>query len=208
MNYPRVNLLKKSEQRYQGVVSRRFLWVSIVVIPILFITLLSGIKLVQYASAQSSLKSNREIWKNLEPRLERYKEERSSLVANQQALDLIEGWQGTQVTISELLTEIQTSVPVNVQLTRLSIQHDLGKSIYSKPTDFSQDYTFTVQGTAHGERAEAVVITLLKDLLKTEHMGATFKSIKLGSMRKRTGKDGQAIQEFRLVGSSAVGGGQ
>ena len=208
MNYPRVNLLKKSEQRYQGVVGRRFVWVSLVVTPILFITLLSGIKLVQYASAQSSLKSNREIWKNLEPRLERYKEERSSLAVNQQAMELIQSWKGTQVAVSGLLTEIQASVPANVQLTRLSIQHELGKTVYAKPTDFSHEYSFTVQGTAQGERAEDVVIALLKDLLKTEHMGDTFKSIKLGSMRKRTGKDGHAMQEFRLVGSSAAGGGQ
>ncbi len=205
MNYPRVNLLKKSEQRYQGVVSRRFLLVCIVVTPILFITSLSGIKLVQYSSVQSSLKSNREIWVSLEPRLEQYKEERSSLMANKRALELIAGWQGTQVPISELLTEIQGSIPESVQLTRLSIRSEPGTPVYTKSADFSKDYTFVVQGSAQGERAEDVVIALLKDLLKTERMGAVFKSVKLGPMRKRVGKDGQTTQIFRLDGSSAEG---
>ncbi len=208
MNYPRVNLLKKSEQRYQGVVSRRFLLVCIVVTPILFITSLSGIKLVQYTSVQSSLKSSRELWVGLEPRLEQYKDERRSLVANQRALELIAGWQGTQVPISELLTEIQGSVPATVQLTRLSIRSELGTSVYAKPTDFSKDYTLMVQGGAQGEQAEDVVIALLKDLLKTERMGTVFKSVKLGSMRKRVGRDGQTTQVFHLDGSSAEGGGK
>lgn len=208
MNYPRVNLLKKSEQRYQGAVSRRFILVSMVVTPILFITILSGIKLVQYTSVQSSLKSNREMWAVLEPRLASYMKERQGLSANQKAKELIDGWKGTQVPVSELLTEIQDSVPESIQLTRLTIRHESEKSAYDKPADFSMDYTLALQGAAQGERAEEVVISLLKDLLKTERMGATFKSAKLGSMRKRVGKDGQTMQEFRLDGSSAEGGSQ
>ncbi len=208
MNYPRVNLLKKSEQRYQGAVSRRFVLVCVVVVPILFITALSGIKLIQYTSVQSSLKSNRELWTSLEPRLESYMNERKSLSENQRAMELIEGWQGTQLPLSDLLAEIQDSVPENVQLTRVAIRNESGKSVYDKPTDFSKDYSLAVQGVAQGERAEEVVIALLKDLLKTEHMGATFKSAKLGSMRKRIGAEGQTMQEFRLDGSSVKGGGR
>lgn len=208
MNYPRVNLLKKSEQRYQGVVSRRFLLVCIVVTPILFIASFSGIKLVQYTSVQSSLKSNREIWVGLEPRLEQYQDERRCLVANQQALELIAGWQGTQVPISELLSEIQGSVPANVQLTRLSIRSDPGTSGYAKLADFSKEHTLVFQGIAQGDRAEEVVIGLRKELLKTARMGVIFDSVKLGSMRKRVGKDGQISQVFHLDGSSAEGGGK
>lgn len=207
MNYPRVNLLKKNEQRYQGAVSRRFVLVCVVVVPILFITTLSGIKLIQYTSVQSSLKSNRELWASLEPRLKSYMAERKSLSENQRAMELIEGWKDTQLPLSNLLSEIQDSVPANVQLTRVSIRNESGKSVYDKPTDFSKEYSLAIQGVAQGERAEEVVIALLKDLLKTEHMGATFESAKLGSMRKRIGTDGQTMQEFRLDGSSAKGGG-
>jgi hypothetical protein len=208
MNYPRVNLLKKSEQRYQGAVSRRFLLACIVVTPILFITLLSGVKLIQYSSVQSSLKSSGEVWMGLKSRLALYKDEQKSLATNRRALELIAGWKGTQIPLSELLIEIQGAVPANIQLTRLAIRSEPETSIYDKPEDFTLNYTLVVQGIAQGDRAEEVVIGLRKELLKTERMGAAFDSVTLGSMRKRVGRDGKAMQEFSLDGSGAEGGGQ
>lgn len=206
MNYPRVNLLKKSEQRYQGAVSRRFLLVSIVVTPILFITILSGVKLIQYTAVQSNLKSSREIWENLSPRLELYKEEQRSLGANNQAMELITSWRSTQVGFSKLLTELQTTVPSGIQLTRMAIRSEPKTSIYENPEDFPLDYTLTIQGVAEGERAEDAVISLRKGLLKPEHMRSTFESVKLSSMRKRTGMSGQSMREFSLEGAGTKGG--
>lgn len=208
MNYPRVNLLKKSEQRYQGVVSRRFFLVSIVVTPILFITILSGVKLVQYTAVQSNLKSSREIWSNINPRLNLYTEERRSLSANQRALELITSWQGTQVDYSKLLGEIQVAVPAAIQLTRLAIRSEPKTSVYENPEFFSMDHTLTIQGVAEGERAEDAVIGLRKGLLEPEYMGSTFESIKLSSMRKSVGKAGKSMREFRLEGASSRGEGQ
>jgi hypothetical protein len=205
MKYPRVNLLKKSEQRYQGAVSRRFLLVSIVVTPILFITIFSGVKLIQYTSVQSNLKLSREVWSRLSPRLDLYKEEQRSLSANKQAMELIAGWRGTQVAHSILLTEIQGTIPSGVQLTRLAIRSELKTSVYRNPEDFPLDYRLTIQGVAEGARAEDAVIGLRKGLLKPEYMGSTFESIKLSSMRKRTGKGGQSMREFRLEGSGTKG---
>lgn len=208
MKYPRVNLLKKSEQRYQGAVSQRFLLVCIVVTPILFITILSGIKLIQYTAAQSNLKSSREVWAGLKPRLALYKDEQRSLATNKRALELIAGWQGTRMPLPGLLSEIQDSVPANIQLKRLALRSDPEKSIYDKPADFAMDHTLTVQGVAQGDRAEDVVIGLRKDLLKTERMGATFESVKLGYMRKSSRRDGQTMREFSLDGLGTEGDGQ
>lgn len=208
MNYPRVNLLKKSEQRYQGAVSRRFLLVSIVVTPILFIAILIGVKLVQYTAVQSNLKASREIWSNLSPRLNLYTEERRSLSANQRVMELITSWQGTQVEYSKLLGEIQATVPSAIQLTRLAIRSEPKISLYENPENFSLDHTLTIQGMAEGERAEDAVIGLRKGLLEPEYMGSTFESIKLSSMRKSVGKAGQSMREFSLEGASAKGEGQ
>jgi len=208
MNYPRVNLLKKSEQRYQGAVSRRFLLVSIVVTPILFITILSGVKLVQHTAVQSNLKSSREIWSNLSPRLNLYTEERRSLSANQRVLELITSWQGTQVDYSKLLGEIQATVPSAIQLTRLAIRSEPKTALDENHGNFSLDHTLTIQGVAEGERAEDAVIGLRKGLLQPEYMGSIFESIKLSSMRKSVGKEGQSMREFSLEGASAKGEGQ
>ncbi len=208
MKYPRVNLLKKSEQRYQGAVSRRFMLVTLVVAPILFIALLSGIKLIQYAGIRSSLKSSREIWERLEPRLNLYKEEQRSRVSCKQALELFKGWQGTQVSLSSLLAEIQATVPASIQLKRLAIRSEQKTSVYGKPADFVLDYTLMLQGVAEGDRAEDAVIGLRKDLIEPSYMGSVFESVRLASMSKRAGKDGQSMREFTLEGSGRKGGGQ
>lgn len=208
MKYPRVNLLKKSEQRYQGAVSRRFLLVGIVVAPILFITLLSGVKLIQYNNVQSELKSSRERWVELEPRLMLCNEEQRNLAANQRVLGLIAGWQDSKIPYSKLLDEIQESLPATIQLSRLSFSSKSETSIYDTPADFIVDHLLTMRGVVQGDRPEDEIFGLRKDLLKTECMGKTFKSLKLGPIGKRSGKEGQSIREFSLGGSSAEGDGQ
>lgn len=207
MNYPRVNLLKKSEQRYQGAVSRRFLLSSIVVVPILFVTILSSIKLVQYTAVKSQLTSSQELWAGLEPRLERYKEEQRGLAGNKRGLELISAWQESKVPLSQLLNEIQDTVPEGVQLQRMAIRCDLKKSVYDKPEDFALDYALTVQGVAQGDRAEDAVISMVKALLEPATMGATFDSVELGSMRKRMNREGETLREFSLSGSRTEGDG-
>ena len=208
MKYPRVNLLKKSEKRYQGVVSHRFLLVSIIVTPILIITIFSGIKLIQYTSVRSSIKTNNEIWNGLKPRLALYKEEQRSLAANKRALVLIAKWKDEQVPLSQLLNEIQDSVPGGIQFTRLAIRGERNANSKSDPDDFTLNYSLTVQGLSMGERAEDAVIGLRKDLLRPDLMKAMFDSVELGYMRKRSGKSGQVGREFSLEGLSSTGDGQ
>ena len=205
MKYPRVNLLKKNEQRYQGVVSRRFMLISVVVTPVLFIAILSGVKLIQFTGVQSSLKSSREIWEDLNPRLSLYKDEQRGLNANRDAMTLIDGWKSTQISPSGLMSEIQSEVPLNIQITRLSIRSDPKVSVYDDIEDFSMDYKLVLQGVSQGDLAENAVIGLRKSLLKTELMRNTFESVKLVSMRKRMGLDGQNMREFKLEGATNEG---
>jgi hypothetical protein len=205
MKYPRVNLLKKSEQRYQGAVSRRFMLISIVATPIFLIAILSGVKLIQFGGVQSNLKSSREIWVDLKPRLSLYEDEQRGLNTNKEALALIEGWKNTQVSQHGLISEIQVVVPGNIQLTRLSIRSQPGTSIYAEPEDFGLKYKLMLQGIAEGSRAENSVIGLRRNLLDMDLMKATFESVKLASLRKRSGKEGQNMREFLLEGFSPEG---
>jgi len=208
MNYPRVNLLKKSEERYQGAVSRRFMLVSIVVTPILFIAILSGGKLIQYGGVQADLGASREIWKTLEPRLAVARDQQRGLKANRQAIELINGWQGSQVSMEGLLLDIQKTIPENVQLTRISIRGEVNASVYRDVDELGLDYSLALQGMSQGAQAEDAVIHLRKDLLTREHLSATFDSLKLISMRKRKGRDGENMREFSFKGLGAKGEGK
>jgi hypothetical protein len=208
MNYQRVNLLKKSEQRYQGVVSRRFVLISIVATPLLVIALISAVKLVQYAGVQSELRASREIWRTLEPKLAVSNEEKKGLRNHRQILSLFEGWQASQAPVIELLEGIQDSVPDNIQFTRLSLRSDLTRALYETPDDMVLNYKLVIEGLSQGEMAEADVIRLQRALLATEVVESSFASIKLTAMRKRQDANRITMREFRLEGSMQQGGTQ
>ncbi|NNJ70130.1 MAG: hypothetical protein HKP10_02445 [Kiritimatiellales bacterium] len=199
MSGPRVNFLKKSEQRYQGAVSRRFMLVGVVVTPIVVIALLSSIKLVQYTSVKSDLKTSREIWADLEPRLELFKNENRGLVTNHKVMELLDGWQNSQASLVGLLTDIQDAVPANIQFTRLSIRSAMKSSTYDSPEDMQLAYDLIVEGISQGDEAETEVLRLPRELLAAEEVSTTFDSLKLASMRKRSGGGASNQREFRLV---------
>lgn len=208
MNYPRVNLLRKSEQRYQGAVSRRFMTISIVVTPILLIAVLSGIKLVQYAGVQSDLKASKEIWVRLEPKLALFNEENHGLAANRQVLTLFEGWQKSQLPMVALMDEIQATVPGNVQFSRFVLRSEVAPGVYESAEEMKLDFRLQIDGTSQGERAEEDVWRFHKDLLITRGVGEAFDAVDLTNMRKRESRDGLTLREFRIVGANEKGGAQ
>jgi hypothetical protein len=203
MIYPRVNLLKKSEQRYQGAVSRRFILISAVVAPILLIAILSGVKLIQYSGVKSELTTSRELWKDLEPKLTLFKDKNRGLVVNRNVLELFEGWNNSQASFVELLDDIQGTVPGQIQFTRLSVRSDSAEPVYTAADEMQLKFELVIEGRSQGELAENYVIDLQKDLLGREKIASTFDSIKLSSMRKRQSVSGESLREFRLEGRTA-----
>ncbi|MBN2162626.1 MAG: hypothetical protein JXR25_10525 [Pontiellaceae bacterium] len=205
MNSPRVNLLKKSEQRYQGAVSRRFIMVSAVVTPILLIAVLSGIKLVQFTGVQSDLRAKKELWAEMQPRLEVYKEENRSLAANRSILELFEGWEASQISIVEIMEDIQDIVPVNMQFTRLVVRGNVAPGTYANAEEMGVDFKLQVDGLALGDRAEEDVWRFHKEMLSTESIASVFDFIDLSDMRKRLSNDGSSSREFSIIGSNKEG---
>lgn len=206
MTYPRVNLLKKSEQRYEGAVSRSFILLCGIGAPALLILLIIGLCFAHSASIKYQLKSSQALWENLEPRLTAHTQGNQGLSTNQKLLDLFSGWESSQASFVDLLNDVQGSVPGTVQFNRLSIRAGESKAIYKTATELQLDYNLIIEGVAHGSQAENQVIALQKDLLASERVGNTFDSLKLDSMRKRTDSDGENMREFRLVGEAGEGG--
>lgn len=206
MKSPRVNLLKKNEQRYQGAVSRRFIMVSLVITPIVLVAVLSTVKLVQYTGIQAQLKASRAIWVDLEPRVELYKSEQSGLTANRKIMDVLDSWKRAQGSFALLLDEIRDDVPENIQISHLSIRGTLASSLYAEPEDAAINYSMSIEGVSQGDLAEKQVIRLQKDLLDSKHVSSAFATLKLASMRKNSRRGDVKIREFRLEGENPEGG--
>ncbi|MEN7972990.1 MAG: hypothetical protein ABFR47_04055 [Verrucomicrobiota bacterium] len=206
MSFPRVNLLKRSERRYQGVVSRKFMQVGIVVSSILFLSLFVGLRLVQYAGLQSNLRGSRIVWESLEPRLAVAKEQQRVLATNRQVLELLDAWRKSQVPMEGLLLDIQEAIPENVQLMRISLRSNAKNSIARNADELKLGYSLTLQGVSQGEQAENAVINLRKGLQERDHLSTFFDSLKLVSMRKRQGRSGENMREFSFEGLAAEDG--
>jgi len=203
MTYPRVNLLTQNERRYQGAVSRKFIFICAVAAPILLIAILSSIKLIQYSGVKSSLAASRSLWGDTEPRLKLFREENRGLVNNRQALELFEGWEKSQSSLVRLLDEIQNTVPSQIQFTRLSVRSAPTPAFYSSADAMPLTFSLEIEGQAQGKQAENYVIGMRKDLLACEQIGSTFDSIKLVSMRKRSSSKGESLRDFKLEGVTA-----
>ncbi len=208
MSYPRINLLKKSEQRYQGVVSRRFTVVTAMVTPILFVALFCGIKLLQYHNVHSEMVVCRDLWTDYEPRLASYKKEKRFLKSNHQILTLFKGWEDSQLPLVSLLNEIQDIVPGNIQFTRLSLRGDVSPKIYETAENMQMDYAMQIDGVSQGDRAEDEIWQMHRDLLANGVVDSIFDSVELEGMRKRQRAGEDNLREFRIVGKSKAGGEQ
>jgi len=206
MNYTRVNLLKKSERRYQGAVSKRFILLSLVIAPVLVVGVLGMIKTIQYRSMHSNLISNREIWQDLEPRLSLYKDEMKGLQANQNLMAYFENWEQSQASMKGLLEDVQQTVPADIQFKRMSIRNNKELSLFKKPEEAILDYEMVIDGVSQGANSEYNVIELRKNLLQSDTVTDVFDSINLASMRKRPGTTDLNLREFRLEGEQLSGG--
>jgi hypothetical protein len=200
MSMLRVNLLKKAERRYQGAVSRRFMLISLVITPILLIAVLSSVKLIQYAGVRAELAASRDIWDALKTRQAAALEQQRGLTMNRKAIELINSWKASQVSMDLLLTDIQKLIPDNMQLKRVSIRSATASSLFRDTEELELDFRLVLQGVSQGAQAEDAVISLRRDLLMREHLSAIFDSVKLTSMRKLSGQDGENIREFSLEG--------
>ncbi|HEY5653097.1 MAG TPA: hypothetical protein VIR63_01865, partial [Pontiella sp.] len=184
MMYPRVNLLVKSEQRYQGVVSHRFIILCGIATTVSVVVLFGAISLVRYESAKAELITARSTWELMEPRYNVLMREERGLKVNRQVLNLFDGWTESKASFVELLECLQDTVPENVQATRFYVRGDGGSYEYATPEDMSIVYDLLIEGLCIGESAESDVIKLRKELLERERFKKTFELLKLASLRK------------------------
>lgn len=206
MSYPRVNLLKKNEQRYQGVVSQRFLFIASVLVPVVIVVLAVVIQQSKYREVKKSLEASRASWQQLEPKLTEYRKEKGGLQGNQELLNLLEAWDKSRPALFELMDDLQGVVPWKVQLKRLTLRSRFGSAIAKTPADLKPSVLLVVEGVSQGDRAENEVIQLRKDLLGCARVSDVFDSVKLASMRRSRGDSGIDQREFRLEGEVLEGG--
>jgi len=172
---------------------------------VLLLLLITVILVSNHLSVQAQLASSRTVWENFEPRLTAYRSDKQGLTTSGRIMNLFDGWQESQSSFLSLLNEVQHEVPRNIQFTRLSVRAKSGGSLYKTAEELALNYSLSIDGIAVGDAAESDVLSLQKDLLAGKTVGSSFSSLKLASMRKSTGTDGQTMRQFQLVAAAQEG---
>jgi len=204
MTYPRVNLIRRTELRYQGKVNPQWILLGAISLT-LIVTFLSGAAIwSRIHSLRTSAQSLSEEYEGLKPKVSRFQRDCDLLKDGSKVLEVLDRWQKARVSAVGLLVDLQAVVPENIQLTKLSVRGLDGKEILRVPDDVVLSYEFLLQGIAKGERAENSAIDLRKKLLESERYHAVFGSIRLDRLRLREAgaEEGEDVREFSIKGTT------
>jgi hypothetical protein len=141
-----INLLKKSEQRYQGIVSMKVMAVGSV-------SLLVGISLLAFLLAgiskmtlSSNLQRARQEWKMLEPKAAVLRAAQAASTANRKTLSELKSWSAVaSLPMYEVLRSVQENIPDQMELWHFSA------GITQPDEKEPLTYKFRISGTAIGE---------------------------------------------------------
>jgi hypothetical protein len=213
----RVNLLKPTEFRRQGVVSVPFLVQTGITTAIAIVLIVSGLLFLQYERGRRNLKAAQAIWQVREPLYNTIPSIKQDIAAQKKLRQELRGWQVSRLEWKPFLAELQKICPANVQYRRLNIRGDIDvKQRPAPPPVEGQEpapaplgspmrwFVVTLDGKACGEMADDVVVQFVRAMGND----ALFKSIfdappKLNSMQRDAEQsDGQADRTFTIEGST------
>jgi len=155
-----INLLLKSEERSASRISRKFILKVSAVFAGLLLAALVGIVLIGARSAKQSLLFAQQEKKQLEGAFRTIEELRQELTSLQELTNAISSWAQTRPDWPALLCGVQSIVPPNIQLTRLTASESI-TLVDNAPTRI---VTLYLQGKAAGEHSETDVQELEKSL--------------------------------------------
>lgn len=141
-----INLLKKSERRYQGIVSMKVMVLGsagvLIGVAVLVLTL-AGISKM---TLQANLDRARREWDRLKPQADQVRANHTATSANRKMLDELERWsQGDHVAMYRILRAVQSEIPAKMEL------NNLYAGLESASNEEPVFYTLRLSGRAQGE---------------------------------------------------------
>lgn len=215
----RVNLIKDTELRHVGMVSRSFLIrvssITAVTVLALFLIIFIG----RYKLVQQQLTGARDRWETLKPAYDRVRVLRQDLVDRRKIMGELTGWSKSRINWVTPLTELQQTVPPTIQLTKLLIRgefsmkepkvtappSDPGKPPPEIPATPMRRYFINIYGRASGTLADQVVIHFVRTFRQMPALHEILEGVKLQRLQKEADGDKgneQPDRSFEIEGVS------
>lgn len=194
-----INLLKKNEQRYQGIVSMKVLVVgaSAVFIGILVIFFLLAV--IAKGSLNASLEHARREWARQEPVEAAIRRQSEAAACNGRTLSMLEGWaERTGAPMYQIMHELQCSVPAQMQFSRLYA------GVMPNENSGKPEYQLQLSGWAVGKGGNLLAVEFKRSLNANEVIRNFCGEIRLVSSQREMGE----VWLFALEGRKTVEGGK
>lgn len=190
-----VNLLKKSERRYQGIVSMKVIVMgsaAVFVGILLLFFVLAGIAKV---TVLANLERTRREWIRQEPRAAIIRMQTTAASANRRTLASLNKWsERTGAPLYQIVRELQGSVPAQIQLSR----------VYAGMTEAGSsghpECVLQLSGWAVGKGGELLAVEFKRNLNNTKHLKSFCNEVRLISSRRES----PASWSFSLEGKRII----
>jgi len=190
-----LNLLKKNERRYQGIVSMKVMVLGAVAVfggILLLFFVLAGIAKV---TVLANLERTRREWTRQEPLAAVIRMQTSASSANRRTRASLDEWsERTGAPLHKIMRELQSSVPTHVQLSR----------VYAETTEEGSsgqpECVLQLSGWAVGEGGEMLAVEFKRNLNNSKELRSFCDEVRLISSRRES----DASWVFSLEGKRII----
>ncbi len=191
-----INLLKKSERRYQGIVSMKVMALG-------SISVLAGITILVFSLAgiskmtlNANLDRARREWERIGPLAAVVRNCQSAAVSNRKTLASLEGWaQGDHLSMFSILRAVQSRIPVQMRV----------ENVYAGFEQASdKDPVFCTLRLSGRSQGELTAVNAKRKLNADAEVRGFCGEVKLVSSQRETGE----TWIFSLEGRRSAGGGK
>jgi hypothetical protein len=195
-----VNLLKKSEQRYQGIVSMKVMVLTsagvLLGVTVLVFTLAGISKMTLHANLDRA----RREWERIEPLAAVIRAKQDAYIANQKTLEELEVWsKGDHVGMSGVLRAVQSEIPARMELNGLYA--GIETSVPAEKEKEEDYYVLRLNGRAQGE---LTAVDAKRQLNGDPEVRGFCGEVKLVSSQRDDGD----VWNFSMEGRRPTGGGK
>lgn len=188
-----VNLLKKTERRFQGIVSMKVMVLGSAGVLVGITVLVLSLAGISKITLSANLERTRREWERLEPQAAVVRKDQAATAANRKTLAELESWAQGDLSMFSVLRAVQSRIPAQMTLENLysGLEQDSDTGpVYS---------TLRLSGRAQGEMT---AVDTKRQLNADAQVRGFCGEVKLGSSQRESGD----IWIFALEGRRPAGG--
>lgn len=188
-----VNLLKKTERRFQGIVSMKVMVLGSAGVLVGITVLVLSLAGISKVTLNANLERTRREWERLEPQAAVVRKDQAAAAANRKTLAELESWAQGDLSMFSILRAVQSRIPA--QMTLENLYSGLEQASDTEPV-YS---TLRLSGRAQGEMT---AVDTKRQLNADAQVRGFCGEVKLGSSQRESGE----IWMFALEGRRSAGG--